>query len=193
VGVAMYHKAKKMEEFTGHRLPFGYRWDSTKKIFIPIEEELKIVKKCFDLYLNGKFDPIIETKKGWINTVTGKKLIGREIQRHKTLYAKNGHSFRSIAKTLNLSHTSVKYYLNNIFYAGYDRYMHLFRKINGGFRSVISREEWNNAQKKMRSCSRCKDYKPLLIPETEPDFFSLTKEQRKSIPIINRAKHNYYF
>jgi site-specific DNA recombinase len=193
VAIAMIQKAKKGEDFIGHRVPFGYRWDVKKQRFIPVDAELEIVKRTFDLYLNGSIDPILETKDGWINEVTGKKIDGKEIKRLKTRYRSCGHSFRSIAKSLNKPHGTIKYYLNNIFYVGYERYVNFFRRINDGFQPIVSVEEWNRCQNKMREISRSKNYKPLLVPIDQPDAFKIDKELVKNIPVINRGKHNFNF
>lgn len=105
----------------------------------------------------------------------------------------SGMSFRSIGKELGISNTSIRYYLNNIFYAGYERYCHYFRKINNGIEPTISTKIWNTTQVEMRSRCRSHNYDPILIPDNRPERFSLDKVKRNYIPVINRAKHNYVF
>jgi len=104
----------------------------------------------------------------------------------------NGGTFRNLGKRFNKSNTTIRYYLNNIFYAGYERYCHYFRKIKQpNFRPVITKEIWNQTQEKMRRNCRTQNYDPILIPDDEPEFFILNNEEVNTIPIINRAKHNY--
>lgn len=157
VAVAMETKAKDLTAgFIGHRTAYGYTWDNKKEIFKEDPEKLEIVKKAFDLYINGK-------------------------------------SFREISKILNKADTTIRYYLNNIFYAGYERYCHYFKKINNGFKPIISPETWNTTQIEMRSRARSHNYDPLLIPEDQPEIFILNNKEVNLIPTINRAKHNYNF
>ena len=51
---------------------------------------------------------------------------------------------------------------------------------------------FNSVQNKLREkCHSHKDYNPMLINNTSS--FKLTENDRKSIPIINRAKHNFTY
>ena len=188
---SLVHKAQKTDKFMGHRLPFGYKLVKDK--ITPIPEELEIVKKIFDLYVNGTLDPVEKTKKGYINRITGQIIKDRNVNRVRTRYKENGHTQLSISKELNISKTTVRYYLNNIFYTGYERWCHFFRKINDGFQPIISDELWNKAQVKMRSTCRTHSYDPILVPDDKPEYWSLDKTERKLIPIIMRAKHNFKF
>jgi len=194
IAFANIGKAKKEEtRFMGHRVPFGYKWDKKKQIFIEKPEELEIVRQAFDLYSNGQvFDPIEKTSNGFINKVTGKKISGKEIQRLRSRYKAEGHSFRSVSQLLGKSDTSIRYYLNNIFYAGYERYCHYFRKLED-ITPIITPDIWNKIQIKMRSNARSKNYDPIIIPEDLPKSFKLSKKETKMIPTISRAKHNYTF
>lgn len=188
---AMIHKARKTDEFMGHKMPFGYQLK--KGQIIPIPEKIEIVKKVFDLYVNGTIDPIIKTDKGYVNKINGRRIKERNVNRVKNRYKKHGHTQESVGKELGISKTTIRYYLNNIFYAGYERWCHIFRKINNGFEPIISMDLWNKAQIKQRSCSKTHDYEPILIPEDQPESFSLDPSERKLIPTIMRAKHNFKF
>lgn len=194
VAIAMVQKAKdKTKKFQEHKVPFGYIWDKKKEKFVEIPEKLEIVKEAFLLYSNGKgIDPIKETSEGFVNTITGKKIKGKEVERLRTRYRTEGHSFRSVSKILGKPDTTIRYFLNNIFYAGYERYCHYFRKISG-ITPIVNSELWNKTQKKMRDHARSKDYDPLLIPDDFPEIFVLDKKRVRMLPTINRAKHNYNF
>lgn len=194
VGLALVAKAKDAtKNFMGHRVPFGYKWDKKKKQFIEIAEQLDIVTKVFDLYCNGTFDPIEINEDGKPRSkVTGNVLTEGGATRERNWYLENGHSFRSIARVLGISSSNVKYYLNNIFYVGYERWCHYFRRIQD-LEQLVTVEQWNKAQRKMRKNSRSAKYDPILIPEDYPEVFLLDKDKIKTIPIINRAKHNYNF
>lgn len=151
VAFAMDTKAKNLQvEYMGGRTPFGYKLNSGKLKEIP--EKLEIVKKCFDLYIQGS-------------------------------------SFRSLGKQLGISDTTIRYYLNNIFYAGYERYKWYCRKLKT-VNPLISRELWNITQIEMRSRCKTHHYEPIIIPENQPDLFKLDKKVRV-IPVINRTKYNY--
>jgi len=194
VAYAMAEKAKQPDNgFMGHRTPFGYKWDGEIGKFKTEPRKLEIVKSVFDLYLNGKFDPIEEDENGFKSKISG-KYVSKDMAVRLRTRAKNegGCSVRSIALMLNKSQTTIRYYLNNIFYAGYERYCHYFRKIKQpNFRPVITKEIWNQTQEKMRRNCRTQNYDPILIPDDEPEFFILNNEEVNTIPIINRAKHNY--
>jgi len=103
------------------------------------------------------------------------------------LYA-DGFSFRQIGKKLNKSDTTIRYYLNNVFYAGFERWTNIF-KPNDYIEPLIDIELWNDCQIKMRSRCRSHSYDPIIIKERSKAF-TLNKKETKCIPIINRAKHN---
>lgn len=107
------------------------------------------------------------------------------------LYLK-GNSMREISKEVGKANTTVKYYLHNCFYAGYERYCHYFRRIEG-LDPLIDVKTFNEVQRLMRSrCHSHTKYEPMLIKPDEKAF-SLDMEKIKNIPVINRAKHNYNF
>lgn len=168
VSFALNAKAKKAESFMGHRTAFGYTWDPDKKRFIPNMDQLAIVKRVFELYLEGK-------------SMRG---ITREL----------GQDFKKVnPKNKPLANTTAKYFLHNSFYAGYDRWCQHFRRIPESElpESLIDRETFNQVQIMMSEKCRTHNWKPLLIKDL--DNFALDKEMVKSIPVINRAKHNYNF
>ena len=154
VYIAQAQKATKKDAgFMGHRVPYGYRWDTEKHVFIEVPEELEIIKTVFRLYLEGK-------------------------------------SMREIAKIVGKTNTTVKYFLHNCFYAGAERWCHLFKKAD--IKPLVSIEVFNQVQMLMRSrCLSHRHYKPMLIKDKET--FTLSKEDRNCIPVINRAKHNFTF
>jgi len=139
--------------FMGHRVPFGYKWDSKNKKFIEVHQELDIVRNVFQMY-------------------------------------EDGFSMREIGSKIGKSNTTVKYYLHNCFYAGLERWCHLFKKAN--IEPIITVDQFNKCQQLMRDrCHSHKNYKPMLIKDK--NSFKLSNEDRKAIPVINRAKHNYSF
>lgn len=187
---AMEKKARMGNKFMGHRYPFGYKWDKKKGVFIEKPEELEIVKKVFDLYLNGTVEPLIKTRKGWKSQITGKIVEDRQVKRIQTRYKRGGHSYRSIGSLLGIKAITIRQYLNNTIYVGYERYAYYFMKIKNGFNPIISVDQWNKAQIKIHESSvTAKRYEPILIPEDLPESFELTKEQVK----MCKAKYNYNF
>jgi len=161
-------KAKKKDSgFMGHRVPFGYRWDADNKSFIEVPEEIEIIKRVFQTYLDG--------------------FSMRQISR----ILKNDNKIKTHPiPEKKLSNTSIRYYLHNCFYAGVERWCHFFKKSD--INPVISVEIFNNVQKKLREkCHSHKEYTPMLIDTISS--FKLSDNDRKSIPIINRAKHNFTY
>jgi hypothetical protein len=151
----------------GHRVPFGYRWDTDKKSFIEVQEELDIVKRVFKMYIDG--------------------FSMRQIS--KILKDENTNRTHPIPEK-KLSNTSIRYYLHNCFYAGIERWCHFFKKSD--IKPVISVEMFNDIQNKLRDkCHSHKDYDPMLIKDISS--FKLNSKERQSIPIINRAKHNFTY
>lgn len=110
----------------------------------------------------------------------------------------DGFSMREIGVKLNKSNTTIRYYLHNCFYTGYERYMHYFRKVEG-LDPVVSVEDFNKVQllfhKKVHNYQIGKGKKNTRGPMCIQDGsnYKLDKEVVKRIPIINRAKHNYNF
>ena len=161
-------KAKKENSgFMGHRVPFGYRWDPDNKTFIEVIEELDIVKQVFQMYLDGFSMRQISKILKHENKIKG--------------YFINEKKFGD---------TSIRYYLHNCFYAGVERWCHFFKK--SGIKPIISVEMFNNVQKKLREkCHSHRNYSPMILKKTTS--FKLSKEESQSIPIINRAKHNFVY
>jgi len=161
-------KAKKKDSgFMGHRVPFGYRWDADNKSFIEVPEELDIIRQVFQMYLDG--------------------FSMRQIS--KVLKNENKNRTHPLPEK-KLSNTSVRYYLHNCFYAGFERWCHLFKKID--IEPAVSIDTFNTVQEKLREkCHSHKNYQPLII--TDSPAFKLEIENRQKIPMINRAKHNYSY
>jgi len=161
-------KAKKKDSgFMGHRVPFGYRWDAENKSFIEIPEEIEIIKQVYQMYIDG--------------------FSMRQIS--KFLKNENKNRTNPIPEK-KLSNTSIRYYLHNCFYAGIERWCHFFKKSD--IEPVISVEMFNKIQKKLREkCHSHKDYDPLLVKDISS--YKLDDKERQSIPIINRAKHNFTY
>jgi len=161
-------KAKKEESgFMGHRVPFGYRWNSNNKSFVEVPEELEIIKRIFQMYID--------------------RFSMRQIS--KILKNENKDKIHLIPEK-KLSNTSIRYYLHNCFYAGVERWCHFFKKSD--IKPVISVEMFNNVQRKLRNnCHSHRNYDPMLL-KNMPSF-KLGDEERQSIPIINRAKHNFAY
>lgn len=158
IQLALIQKIKKdvadNDPFMGHRVPFGYRWDPKKNVFIPVDKELDLVKQIFQLYIDG-----------W--------------------------TMRQIALKTGKANTTIKYFLHNCFYAGFERWCHYFRRLND-VDPIISVETFNKVQLLLRErCLSHKQYEPMLIKDV--DSFKLDFEKTKVIPVINRAKHNYNF
>lgn len=152
--IGLNQKVKESEKFMGHRVPFGYNWDVKKEVFIPVPEDLDLVKSVFQLYVDG-------------------------------------FTMRQIGKKTGKANTTVKYFLHNCFYAGYERYCQHFRRVPG-LVPIVSIDVFNNVQQLLRDhCRSHRLYKPMLIEEKEQ--FNLDKDMMRSIPVINRAKHNYDF
>ena len=103
----------------------------------------------------------------------------------------DGFSFRQIGLQLGKSDTTIRYYLNNSFYAGFYRWTHHFKRIPG-LDPLIDIDTWNQVQTLMRSKCKTHHYEPLII-KPEKEQFSLSREKRRAIPIINRAKRNFTY
>jgi len=103
----------------------------------------------------------------------------------------DGYTMRQIAKKVGKANTTVKYFLHNCFYAGYERWCHNFRRVKD-LDPLTSIKDFNKVQELMRErCHSHRQYKPMLIQDK--DQFKLNKDTIKAIPVINRAKHNYNF
>lgn len=68
VSFGLLQKVKESKQFMGHKTPFGYEWNLKKNKFIPIPAELDIVKKVFQMYIDGFTMRQIGKKVGKANT-----------------------------------------------------------------------------------------------------------------------------
>ncbi len=161
-------KAKKKDSgFMGHRVPFGYRWDAENKFFIEVPKEIEVIKRIFQMYIDG--------------------FSMRQIS--KRLKAENKEKGCPIQQK-KFGDTSIRYYLHNCFYAGVERWCHYFKKSD--IKPIISVEMFNLVQRKLRErCHSHRNYDPMLIKNSST--FRLDDEERRSIPMINRAKHNFAY
>lgn len=100
----------------------------------------------------------------------------------------DGFSFRKVGKKLGKGDTTIRYYLNNVFYVGFERWTHIFKAVNY-VDPLISLDLWNKCQIAMRSRCKTHSYDPIIIKDQKKSF-RLDKKKVKAIPIINRAKHN---
>jgi len=164
VAVALCQKAKRAEKFMGHRTAFGIDWDKDKQIFKPDQRKLEIVKQVFQMYIDG--------------------FSMREIARSLS------PDYKKLAGK-DLANTTVKYFLHNCMYCGVERWCHFFRKIED-LDPLVSIETFNQVQQLMRDrCHSHISYKPMLIKDVKS--FKIDFKKVKTIPVINRAKHNYNF
>lgn len=61
-----------------------------------------------------------------------------------------GNSIYSVSKTIKQSWSNVRYWLNNLWYVGYEQWGNCFKKLNNNFRPIVSRELWNIVQTRKR-------------------------------------------
>lgn len=101
----------------------------------------------------------------------------------------DGFSLRQIAKKLGKANSTIKYYLGNCFYAGMARWCHHFKKAE--IDPIITKETFEQIQEIMRSKAKSHHYDPLKLKDKSG--FSLSVKERKNIPVINRAKHNFNY
>jgi len=104
----------------------------------------------------------------------------------------DGFSYKAIGSKLGRPRTSIRYWLNNTMYVGYERYCEYLRWIQDydtSFEPVVSIETWNKVQVLAKERCRTHDYDPLLINRQESHKIGIDK--RKSIKLLQRAKHNY--
>lgn len=164
-------KAKQNQEredpkFMGHREAFGYDWDFDNKKFIIDPRKLEVVRKVFQMYVDG--------------------FSMRGIARSLSPEYKKLHPDHK-----DLANTTVKYFLHNCFYCGVERWKNYFWKVKD-LDPLVSIETFNQVQMLMRDrCHGYDDYKPMLIKDVKS--FKIDRKKVKAIPVINRAKHNYNF
>lgn len=107
-------------------------------------------------------------------------------------YSNTSISHRDLGYMFGLSKSTVRYILHNSFYCGLERYLHYFKKINNGFKPIISIEEFNKIQVRMSGANKSHvSIDPLKVKDN--DFFILDKKTRDNMPEISRGKHNYKF
>lgn len=98
---------------------------------------------------------------------------------------KDGFSFRQIGKKLGKANSTIKYWLGNCFYAGFERWCNYFRRAT--IKPVISIKLYNQTQLKIRErCHTHRHYKPILLKNK--DFFKI--EDYRDNPYMNRSKLN---
>jgi len=152
--IAMKQKAKKKDSgFMGHSLAFGYKKENGKIVEVP--EQLEIVRKTFELYIQGL-------------------------------------SMTQIADKLGQKFGSIRYWLQNPWYAGYEGWLNHFKR--APVDPLISVELWNKIQliKVSKPCGSAK-HKPFLI-EPGVDSFDIDLEEMKHIcGYDHRPKHNFNY
>ena len=101
----------------------------------------------------------------------------------------DGFSLRQIGKKLGKANNTIKYYLNNCFYAGMERWCNNFKKAQ--IDPIITKETFEQIQVLMRSKAKSHHHEPLKLKDNSS--FSLSKKECKNIPVINRAKNNFSY
>lgn len=102
-------------------------------------------------------------------------------------YYHDGFNLRQISDKTGISKSSIRYYLHNSFYAGMERWCTFFRKSD--LQPVITVEMFNDIQLELHvQCHSHPGNEPMII---KGQSFKLDREKEKSIPVIQRAKHNW--
>lgn len=115
--------------------------------------------------------------------------IPEQIQEVKTAFQLylQGASMREIGRELGKSNTTIRYWLHNCVYTGFERWEHHFKKAE--IEPIISISDYNTVQELFRDrCKTHRNYNPLRIVVGKT---KLTDEEAASIPIINRPKQNF--
>ena len=138
----------------------------------------------------GMIQKATDPKKGWVghNLAFGYKLdnnghiqeIPEEINIIKQIYKmySEGKSIEIISKTINESYSKIYYWLNNTWYMGLEHWGNCFKKINDGFKPIITLDIWNICQVRKRKASHCKHLKPFILDEI-PDTLTLSNKEMK--------------
>jgi len=118
-----------------------------------------------------------------------------EIKKVRDIYKMylGGMSFREIQAKTGIRNSSISYYLHNSFYTGIERWCNFFRKSN--LQPIITIPEFNQVQRKFKENSHgitANKYEKELSPlQIKNESFKINRETEKSIPIIQRGKHNW--
>lgn len=138
----------------------------------------------------GMIQKATDITKGWIghNLAFGYKLdknrniteVPDEINLIKKIFKmySEGSSIDRISKEINIGFSKIYYWLNNTWYIGLEHWGNCFKKINNGFKPIITLDTWNLCQVRKRKNGKSKILKPFILDKI-PDTLTLSNNEMK--------------